>query len=208
VHDGVFLLFVVLPAWFTAGRPLRRPSQRSLTFREKSVRGFRSPRAGAHGVGILHAMHRRLLALIVTIPLAVAAAPVAADTLNGTRGNDQLVGTAGPDRINGRAGDDRLRGRAGNDRLLGGPGNDAIFGDAGADVINGGPGGDTLLGGAGNDRIAGGTGTDVIAAGNGRDVISARDGVADRISCGAGRDRVVADGQDVVAGDCEVVRRG
>jgi hypothetical protein len=38
--------------------------------------------------------------------------------------------------------------------------------------------------------------------------VFARDGEVDRISCGPGRDRVIADPQDIVASDCEVVRRG
>jgi hypothetical protein len=42
----------------------------------------------------------------------------------------------------------------------------------------------------------------------GNDVVRVRDGAADRVTCGAGRDRVVADAQDSVARDCEVVQRG
>jgi hypothetical protein len=40
------------------------------------------------------------------------------------------------------------------------------------------------------------------------DIIQARDGEVDTISCGPGRDRVVADADDQVARDCEVVERG
>ena len=46
-----------------------------------------------------------------------------------------------------------------------------------------------MSGGAGNDRI--------MAAGGGRD----------RVSCGSGFDRVVADSNDRVGGACETVRR-
>ena len=75
-------------------------------------------------------------------------------------------------------------------------------------MIIGGPGNDTLLGGAGNDRISGGPGSDTIAAGLGNDLVRARDGVVDHVTCVPGRDRVIADPQDDVAGDCEVVQRG
>jgi Ca2+-binding RTX toxin-like protein len=74
--------------------------------------------------------------------------------------------------------------------------------------VNGGPGADTLLGGAGDDTINGGRGVDLIVAGSGDDLVRARDGQRDRITCGPGSDRVVADGRDRVGGDCEVVRRG
>ncbi|MDX6679603.1 MAG: hypothetical protein QOE31_3655, partial [Solirubrobacteraceae bacterium] len=49
---------------------------------------------------------------------------------------------------------------------------------------------------------------DIVAGGDGKDVIKARDGAIDRITCGAGRDRVTADRIDVVARDCERVKRG
>ena len=48
----------------------------------------------------------------------------------------------------------------------------------------------------------------MILGGAGNDIIGARDGAVDRISCGPGRDRVLADPQDVVARDCERVARG
>ena len=83
--------------------------------------------------------------------------------------------------LNGRGGNDTLFGLAGNDRLLGGLGNDRLVG---------GPGLDTLLGGAGNDRF------------------ESRDGVRDRVSCGAGkRDLAIVDRKDIVSRDCERVRR-
>lgn len=135
-------------------------------------------------------MPRRVLSLLVLLAVVASGSAAVAATIQGTRGDDVLTGTPGPDRINGRAGDDRIRGRGGNDTLLGGPGDDLLSGDAGNDVLVGGPGQDTLLGGAGNDTIR------------------AVDGEPDTISCGEGRDRVFADPQDVVAGDCEVVRRG
>lgn len=101
-------------------------------------------------------------------------------TRNGTVRADVLRGTRGHDVLNGRGGNDRLFGLAGNDRL---------FGHVGADALDG------------------GTGRDVLDGGAGADTIHARDGVADTVRCGTGRDRVVADRLDRIAG-CEVVSRG
>lgn len=84
---------------------------------------------------------------------------------------------AGPQRVRGLGGIDTLTGGVADDALYGGGGNDAITGNAGADVLHG---------------------------GDGDDSIQARDGVADRIDCGAGTDAVVADAVDVVA-NCESV---
>ncbi|MDX6535262.1 MAG: hypothetical protein QOF68_3006, partial [Gaiellales bacterium] len=107
-------------------------------------------------------------------------APVGKKLTGNNRANT-LRGGAGPDVLNGLGGNDRLYGLAGNDRLLGG---------LGSDLLVGGLGRDTLLGGAGNDRI------------------ESRDGVRDQVSCGAGkRDLVIADRKDIVARDCETVRR-
>ena len=56
-----------------------------------------------------------------------------------------------------------------------------------------------LDGGRFYDRLDGGPGDDLILA---------RDGFPrDRVSCGPGRDRVVADRGDLVATDCETVAR-
>ena len=144
-------------------------------------------------------MRRRIAPLLVVVLAgAVPAVAHAAD----------LVGTDGADRLVGSRADDRIRGRAGNDILYGRGGDDALFGDAGRDRLFGGPGDDTLLGGAGNDRLNGGAEADILIGGAGNDVIRARDGVRDRISCGPGRDRVIADTDDAVGGDCEVVERG
>jgi Ca2+-binding RTX toxin-like protein len=172
--------------------------------REKS--SSRPARAGT--CAILMSMPRRITVLTLVLALACPAIASAVNRQGGP-GADQLRGTAGHDVLNGRGGDDDLRGGGGPDRLIGGRGNDFISGDAGNDFINGGPGDDTLLGGAGSDIIIGGKGSDRIAGGFGRDTIRAVDGELDHISCGAGRDRVVADAQDDVAGDCEkVVRSG
>jgi Ca2+-binding RTX toxin-like protein len=79
-----------------------------------------------------------------------------------------------------------------------------LRGMAGVDTLIGGVADDALYGGGGNDAITGGAGSDVLGGGDDNDTIQARDGVADRIDCGAGTDSVVADAVDVVA-NCETV---
>lgn len=65
------------------------------------------------------------------------------------------------------------------------------------DTLRGTPKADKLYGKKGNDKLYGLAGNDLFVPGPGRD----------RVYCGAGLDSVIADGQDVVAKDCEVVRR-
>ena len=65
----------------------------------------------------------------------------------------------------------------------------------------------TLSGGSGNDTLTGGTGADTIHGGTGADTIAARDGNTDQIDCGSEVDSVIADIQDTVALDCEIVDR-
>jgi Ca2+-binding RTX toxin-like protein len=116
-----------------------------------------------------------------TAALAIMiAAPTVAVTPRGTQHADRLVGTHGADTLYGLGGADTILGLAGNDLLDGGPGNDTLIG---------GPGRDTLFGRSGND------------------VLSVRDGQRDRVSCGPGRDRVIADRIDIVGRDCEHVGR-
>jgi Tol biopolymer transport system component len=92
------------------------------------------------------------------------------------------------------------------DVIVGTPGPDFAFGGGGTDRIYGGLGNDLLSGGDGGDRLYGGAGRDTIKAGGGPDRIWARDGVSDRVSCGAGKDVVVADSLDLVDGNCESVQ--
>jgi hypothetical protein len=66
---------------------------------------------------------------------------------------------------------------------------------------------DLICGRQGDDRIRPHEGKDVVRAGRGADVVFAVDGKVDRISCGAGRDTVLADRRDHVARDCERIRR-
>ena len=88
-------------------------------------------------------------------------------------------------------------GDAGNDRLTGGPGDDKLFGGAGID---------RLVGGPGNDVLNGGKGKDLYFGGSGNDTINSRDGVAETVDCGAGKDTVKADKKDRLK-HCEKVSR-
>ena len=91
--------------------------------------------------------------------------------------------------IKGTGKADTLTGTPRADRILGLSGDDWLRGLGGNDVLDGGRGRDRLAGGAGNDRML------------------ARDGMRDRVFCGLGSDRVVADLLDRAYGDCEVVAR-
>jgi hypothetical protein len=158
---------------------------------------------------------RALCGAFATLALLAGATAQAATPVHGTRLDDRLSGTARPDVIRAHGGDDVLIGRGGADTLSGDAGDDMLRGDAGrdflsggagADLLNGGAGADRLSGGAGWDTLVGGAGGDRLAGGAGRDLIRARDGVRDRVDCGAGRDTAILDSRDVAIG-CEVVRR-
>ncbi len=81
---------------------------------------------------------------------------------------------------------------------LGTPRADRLAGTSGDDLLCGLAGGDTLTGRGGRDRLFGEDGDDRLFA---------RDGEFDIVGCGAGRDSVAADRQDVVGRDCERVSR-
>jgi len=91
--------------------------------------------------------------------------------------------------------------------LLGGPGADRLTGGPADDQLDGGTGDDRLTGGAGADVLVGGLGTDTLDGAAGDDDLRTRDGLADRLTCGAGTDEVDADTVDDVAADCENVTR-
>lgn len=137
----------------------------------------------------------------------------------------RIVGTQGPDVLRG-APSQVLLGLEGNDTLhagyayyfqgntlFGGVGDDRLVGNYSRDTLYGGPGDDSLLGGPSADTLIGGPGRDRISGQGGGDTIGARDGRRDSVSCGknaygrAGRDTVYADRVDIVAADCEIVRR-
>ena len=129
--------------------------------------------------------------------------------ISGAAGNDRLAGR-GDDTINGNSGDDILRaGWAGENTIRGGSGDDGLIGGGSTDFLVGGSGRDRLRGAPGKDSIDGGLGRDLLIGGfdNDRIVARERSGERDRVSCGPGRDVVIADRKDAVSDDCERVRR-
>jgi hypothetical protein len=139
-----------------------------------------------------------------------------------------IVDANGTGTLRGGSGDDRLVGRGSGTDVDGGPGADFVVTDALRVVsATGGAGPDTMVGynrGTGGS-LSGGSGRDVlvlanvppfnigpwaISGGGGADTIdvSGDGSIADTITCGAGRDRVIADPSDVVAPDCELVTIG
>jgi len=93
-----------------------------------------------------------------------------------------------------------------------GPGDDVYSGDVafpqsiaghqGHDRLSGGPRNDVLAGGDGNDTLDGGGGVDEYFGEGGDDTINARDGLPERIACGAGTDEANNDFTDIIA-ECE-----
>ena len=116
---------------------------------------------------------------------------------------------------NMNSGASEVEARGGDDRVVGEDAAETIDGGTGDDYLEGGKGHDTLTGGPGKDTIYG---DDTDASCNadyvescvlyGNDTIQVRDGEADQVDCGAGTDKVVADGADVVSPNCETVERG
>ncbi|MEA2446183.1 MAG: hypothetical protein QOJ12_3475, partial [Thermoleophilales bacterium] len=129
-----------------------------------------------------------------------------ADRLLATPAGDRVDGLGGNDALYGFDGDDCVAGREGSDRLYGGRGDDVLRGDDGNDLLYGQEGDDTLIGGAGNDGLKGGDGTNRYFGRSGADRIYARNGVAETVDCGSGRDVAVVDPNDTVRG-CERVSR-
>jgi Ca2+-binding RTX toxin-like protein len=129
-----------------------------------------------------------------------------ADTIFGLGGNDVLLGLGGNDALDGGPGDDSLDGGPGKDKLKGQKGDDTLTGGPGNDVLIGGPGKDKLNGGKGNDTLTGNGGKDSLVGGPGNDTINARDGVAEFVKCGSGRDKVRADKKDRLS-SCETKLR-
>jgi Ca2+-binding RTX toxin-like protein len=107
----------------------------------------------------------------------------------GEREDSATVALPVPITLLGGPGADKLTAGPADDRVRGGDGNDRMSGSGGADVLDGGPGADAFDGGAGDDRL-----------------LSA-DGLAEKLTCGDGTDRVDADTADDVAADCESVSR-
>ena len=130
------------------------------------------------------------------------------DRLLGGIDRDRLIGGSGIDRLSGGNDRDRLFGGSGRDRLRGGYGPDVLAGGTGNDRLDGGPHTDKVYGERGNDRIRSGGGRNLLDGGSGNDVIYARNDRRDVVSCGSGRDRVVADRTDIARAGCERVSRG
>jgi Ca2+-binding RTX toxin-like protein len=116
----------------------------------------------------------------------------------GTPGNNTIRGTRRGDNLYGIGGNDVLYGRGKHDCLYGGEGNDRLYGSGGRD---------RLFGDAGHDRLVGGRAADRFNGGRGRDVIRARDGNAEVVRCGGGRDTAYINRGDRTRG-CERVIRG
>lgn len=103
--------------------------------------------------------------------------------------------------------------------LVTGPGNDVVVIDGTAAVTGAAvpppPGPLTLVGSAaanslqgteGSDVITGNGGMDRLSGSSGDDTLLARDGVPDRVECGAGADTAVVDQFDQVGESCETVQ--
>lgn len=72
-----------------------------------------------------------------------------------------IYGTSAAETINGTAGNDMIYAYGGGDTVYGGDGNDVIYGGSGGDTLYGGDGNDQLTGGSGGDTMYGGTGNDI-----------------------------------------------
>ena len=108
-----------------------------------------------------------------------------------------LKGTDKPDKLNGKHGDDEVRGLGGSDGdLEGGPGNDILYGGDGNDFLLAGKGEDVFYGGDGNDSLSSLTFCY-------RRSCSSNDGQRDKLYCGKGNDRYLADKNDYVDSSCE-----
>lgn len=123
--------------------------------------------------------------------------------LSGTDGQDDLLyAGVGEDEVRGLGDDDELWGGADGDVMYGGSGSDLLessgkrSGDKSKDVLHGGEGGDTMFGDEGEDVLYGEDGDDFLGgAFDGRQ--------RDKLYCGEGRDKVLANWRDYVDGSCE-----
>lgn len=116
--------------------------------------------------------------------------------MNQDSDTDGLLGTTQSILLRGEGGDDKLSGKGGPGFI----GPVEIF-----MTIEGGSGNDRITGGGNRDVLYGEGGRDRVKGGDGRDIIEIKGGKKDRVRCGAGNDKVFADGKDRIAGDCEKV---
>ena len=87
------------------------------------------------------------------------------------------------------------------------------IGDAGPNRLVGTAENDTLKGLGGADTLIGKGDSDLLVGGRGNDQINARErgrAEGDRVDCGRGRDTVLTDNttEDIISGNCEVIKRG
>jgi hypothetical protein len=87
--------------------------------------------------------------------------------------------------------------------LDGGDGDDTIRGLGGSDYIFHGSGDDVVYGGGGDDDLVPDSGNDVIYGGDGNDMLASNDDGGDKLYCGAGRDKYIANKNDYVDSSCE-----
>lgn len=146
-----------------------------------------------------------IIGVTLTLAAGVALAQATYNPVECDGGNCQ--GTNGLDRIGGTEGRDKITAKAGEDLVYAGGGKDLVFGNNGADYLYGGEDKDELRGGGGGkDFIFGGTGSDELIGGTGDDdIVPADDEEADNVYCGPGKDVVLADPEDEVSDDCEIV---
>jgi Ca2+-binding RTX toxin-like protein len=151
----------------------------------------------------------------------------AANTLRGGSGNDILDGGGGPDELEGGTGADDLSGGADVDRVvysdtaaqtisLNDARDDGVAGELdnvhsdiedvaagrGNDIVVGSDAANVLDGGDGDDRLTGGGGVDTYLGGAGADTLFARDGLGERVDCGAQTDSGEGDTIDLLV-ECE-----
>jgi hypothetical protein len=128
--------------------------------------------------------------------------PVYAPPVQGTAGNDSinLKNSRANSVIVDTKGDNTIVTNNKDNKVTTGAGNDKITTGKGANLVKSGAGADTIVS----------KGKDTIFAGAGNDTINVRNGKANFVNCGPGRDVVIADSAklDYVANNCEVVRRG
>jgi hypothetical protein len=118
-------------------------------------------------------------------PLPPGFEPRSLCTQVGTLADETLIATSGDDYICTRGGRDLVVGGAGADTVSAGARNLDALHRATFERLTFGPTGSFVMAGTGNDRVF------------------ARNGRADRVRCGPGRDWVIADDLDRVAADCE-----
>jgi Ca2+-binding RTX toxin-like protein len=144
-----------------------------------------------------------------------------ADTMTGTRADNQMFGEAGSDTMVGKGGADYIRGDQGADTISGnrageqflwGGGFDAggNYDDRSDDVVDGARGADSIVGGfakRGVDSLYGGRGDDTINTAQ-RNSGTGAAVTKEIIDCGPGKDTVFYDkGKDEVK-NCEIKEQG